>query len=79
MREKENLVLASGLSDKRLLDASEVCYYLGLGRNRGIEFAKSMGAELKVGRRTLYDKRKIDHYLNELTETKKSKHSNFGE
>ncbi|MDR2025584.1 MAG: polyprenyl synthetase solanesyl diphosphate synthase [Hungatella sp.] len=68
MREKSNQVTAGGLSDKRLLDASEVCYYLGLGRNRGIEFAKSIGAEMKVGRRSLYDRVKIDHFLNEQME-----------
>lgn len=68
MREKSNQVSAGGLSDKRLLDVSEVCYYLGLGRNRGIEFAKSIGAEIKVGRRSLYDRVKIDHYLNEQME-----------
>ncbi|MBE5973315.1 MAG: polyprenyl synthetase solanesyl diphosphate synthase [Paenibacillaceae bacterium] len=56
------------MNDKRLLDASEVCYYLSLGRNRGIEFAKSIGAEVKVGRRCLYDRVKLDQYLNELTE-----------
>lgn len=56
-----------GLSDKRLLDANEVCYYLGLGRNRGIELAKSIGAEIKVGRRSLYDRVKIDRYFNEMT------------
>ncbi len=33
------------LTEKRLLDAAEVCMYLGLGRNKGIEFAKSIGAE----------------------------------
>lgn len=63
-REKQATI---GKSDKRLLDASEVCYYLSLGRNRGIEFAKSIGAEVKVGRRSLYDRVKLDQYLNELT------------
>lgn len=50
--------------DKRLLDASEVCIYLSLGRNRGIEFARSIGAERKIGRRCLYDKVVIDRYLD---------------
>lgn len=67
MRERSSQVSAGGLSDKRLLDASEVCYYLGLGRNRGIEFAKSIGAEVKIGRRSCYDRVKLDQYLNELT------------
>lgn len=68
MRDRENQVVSGGLNDKRLLDASEVCYYLSLGRNRGVEFAKSIGAEVKVGRRSLYDRVKIDRYLNEQME-----------
>ena len=68
MKEREMQTGTCGLSDKRLLDASEVCYYLSLGRNRGIELAKSIGAEVKVGRRSLYDRVKIDRYFDELTE-----------
>lgn len=68
MRERSNQVSTSGLSDKRLLDASEVCYYLGLGRNRGVEFAKSIGAERKIGRRCTYDRVVIDRYLDEQAE-----------
>ena len=45
-----------------------LCYYLSLGRNRGIEFARSIGAEIKVGRRSLYDRAKIDRYLDEQQE-----------
>jgi len=66
MRERENQLMA-GMNDKRLLDANEVCIYLNLGRNKGIEFAKSIGSEIKIGRRSLYDKIKIDAYLNEQT------------
>lgn len=68
MKERQNQSIVCGVNDKRLLDASEVCYYLSLGKNRGIEFAKSIGAEVKVGRRRLYDRVKLDQYLNELTE-----------
>lgn len=66
MKERENQ--STGINEKRLLDASEVCYYLSLGKCRGIEFAKSIGAEVKIGRRCLYDRVKIDHYLNEQME-----------
>lgn len=52
------------LSKNRLMSAKEVCFYLGLGRNRGVEFAKSIGAERKIGRRCLYDRVVIDSYLN---------------
>lgn len=53
-------------NEKRLFDAAETCVYLGLGRNRGIEFAKSIGAEVKIGRRCLYDKKVIDRELDKL-------------
>ena len=64
MRERENSSMLSS-EQKRLLDANEVCVYLSLGRNKGIEFAKSIGAEIKIGRRVVYDKNKIDKYLDE--------------
>lgn len=64
MRERTNIASV----EKRMLDATEVCAYLGLGRNRGIEFAKSIGAERKIGRRSLYDKRILDKALDEMTE-----------
>lgn len=52
------------VTDKRLLNVKEICVYLGLGRNRGVEFARSIGAERKIGRRCLYDKVVIDRYLD---------------
>lgn len=63
MRERDYQL--TSMNEKRLLDANEVCIYLSLGRNKGIEFAKSIGSEVKIGRRSLYDKNKIDTYLNE--------------
>lgn len=58
-------------SENRLMDAKEMCSYLSLGRNRGVEFAKSIGAEVAIGRRRLYDRVVIDRYLdNQLQEVK---------
>lgn len=51
-------------SENRLMDAKEMCSYLSLGRNRGVEFAKSIGAEVAIGRRRLYDRVVIDRYLD---------------
>lgn len=68
MKERNNQIVNMGIGDKRLLDASEVCYYLGLGRNKGIEFAKSIGAERKIGRRCLYDRKVIDLHFDEQAE-----------
>lgn len=66
MRERDNQL--TNMNEKRLLDANEVCIYLSLGRNKGIEFAKSIGAEVKIGRRALYDKAKIDQFINQRTD-----------
>lgn len=52
--------------EKRMFDSSEVSAYLGLGRNKGVEFAKSVGAERKIGRRCLYDKKVIDDALDKM-------------
>ena len=57
--------------EARLMSAKEACIYLGLGRNRGVEFAKSIGAEVAIGRRRLYDKVVIDRYLD--------KHANYAQ
>ena len=58
-------------TENRLMDAKEVCKYLSLGRNRGVEFAKSIGAEVAIGRRRLYDRVVIDRYLdNQIKEAK---------
>ena len=58
-------------SKNRLMDAKEMCSYLSLGRNRGVEFAKSIGAEFAIGRRRLYDRVVIDRYLdNQIQEEK---------
>ena len=66
MRKRE-IQLNISTNEKRLLDANEVCIYLSLGRNKGVEFAKDIGSEVKIGRRCLYDKNRIDQYLNEQT------------
>lgn len=61
MKERINTTMTG---EKRLLDVNETCIYLSLGRNRGVEFARSIGAEIKIGRRCLYDKAVIDRYLD---------------
>ena len=52
------------VSGKRLLDVNDACIYLSLGRNRAKEFGKKIGAEVKIGKRVLYDRVVIDHYFD---------------
>lgn len=52
------------IGEKRLLDTDDVCVYLSVGRNVARDFAKKIGAQVKIGRRVLYDKAIIDHYFD---------------
>lgn len=63
MRERAN---KEATNERRLLDTKEVCYYLSMGQVKGIQFAREIGAELRIGRRCLYDKAKIDRYLDNM-------------
>ena len=55
MNSRENISIKG---ESRLMDTTELRAYTNLGKNM---------AKIKVGRRTLWDKIKIDQYLNELT------------
>ena len=50
----------------RLLSLSELQDYLGLGRNKAIEWGKSIKADVHIGRRVLYDKSVIDRVLDRM-------------
>ena len=49
------------------MDTTELRAYNNLGKNMATKLGIEAGAKIKVGRRTLWDKIKIDQYLNELT------------
>lgn len=60
---------AATIDEKRLLDAKELCGYISMGRNRGVEWARSIGAEVPIGaKRKCYDRKVIDRYLDERAE-----------
>ena len=50
----------------RMMDVQGLCAYMSMGRTRAVEFAKAAGAEKRVGRRCLYDKRILDLALDNL-------------
>lgn len=54
----------SEFNGKRLLDVVELCNYLGIGRNRAKEFARSIGADRHYGRRVVYDRVIIDRAID---------------
>lgn len=53
--------------ESRLLNTEELRAYTNLGRNNAMKFGEEIGAKVKIGKRVLWDKVKIDHHLNELT------------
>lgn len=53
-------------AEVRMMDVQGLCSYMSMGRTRAVEFAKAAGAEKRVGRRCLYDKRILDRALDNL-------------
>ena len=51
----------------RLLDTEELRAYVCHGRNNAMKLGVNSGAKIKIGRRVLWDRTKIDQYLNSLT------------
>ena len=60
-----NNIQAKG--ESRLMDTNELLAYTNLGRNMATKLGIEAGAKIKMGKRVLWDKVKIDQYLNELT------------
>ena len=50
----------------RLVSVEKGCAYCGLGRTSGTRFLKEIGAEIKFGKRCLYDLKVIDKALDML-------------
>lgn len=53
--------------DNRLMDTDELRAYTNLGRDNAMRLGEEIGAKVKVGKRVLWDRVKLDQYLNELT------------
>lgn len=53
---------------KRLLTRKEACEYVGLGLTRGVPFCNQANARIKIGNRVMYDKKKLDQFLDAKTE-----------
>lgn len=54
----------------RLMDIEELRAYTSLGRNSAMKLGEEIGAKVQIGRRVLWDRRKIDDYFNSLTGVK---------
>lgn len=49
------------------MDTEELRAYTNLGRNKATELGNDCGAKVKLGKRVLWDRVKVDQYLNALT------------
>lgn len=53
------------LSEKRLLDIREFCFYAGLQRKLASRLAKEIHIEKRIGRRVMYDRVLFDRWCDE--------------
>ncbi|WP_394524342.1 DUF6462 family protein [Lacrimispora sp. JR3] len=49
------------------MDTDELRAYTNLGRDNAMKLGEEIGAKIKVGKRVLWDRVKLDQYLDELT------------
>lgn len=56
--------------ESRLMDTEELRAYTNLGRNNAMRLGEEIGARVQIGRRVLWDKRKVDEYFDSLTGVK---------
>ena len=54
----------NNITGKRLLNRRELCAYIGMGQSRGVEWAKGIGAAMRIGGRLLFDKCVIDKAIS---------------
>lgn len=54
-------------TESRLMDTEELRAYTNLGRNNAMKLGEEIGAKVKIGKRVLWDRRKIDQYFDEIS------------
>lgn len=52
------------------MDTEELRAYTNLCRNNAMKLGEEIGAKVQIGRRVLWDRVKVDQYLNSLTGVK---------
>ena len=55
----------------RLMSAEELGRYICLGRNGALKFGEEIGAKVRIGRRVMFDRVKVDQYLDSVTGVKR--------
>ena len=54
------------LTSVRFVDIEGLMKYTGLGRNTALKIGIDSGAKAKIGKRAIYDLRKIDAYIGTM-------------
>ena len=62
-----NRTVTAEAGKARMMDTEELRAYTNLGRNSAMKLGEEIGAKVQIGRRVLWDRRKIDEYFNSLT------------
>lgn len=65
-----NRTVTTTVGESHLMDTEELRAYTNLGRNNAMKLGEEIGAKVQIGRRVLWDRRKIDEYFNSLTGVK---------
>lgn len=65
-----NRMVVTAAGESRLMDTEELRAYTNLGRNNAMKLGEKIGAKVQIGRRVLWDRRKVDEYFNALTGVK---------
>jgi len=54
------------IEEKRLLNISEVCSYIGVGQTQARRYMEEIRATRRFGRRVLFDKKVIDDAISNM-------------
>lgn len=65
-----NRTAIANIGESRLMDTEELRAYTNLGRNNAMKLGEEIGARVQIGRRVLWDRRKVDEYFNSITGVK---------
>ena len=61
-----NRTMLAAVGESRLMDTEELRAYTNLGRNNAMKLGDEIGARVQIGKRVLWDRKKIDAYFDEL-------------
>lgn len=61
-----NRTAVAAVGESRLMDTEELRAYTNLGRNNAMKLGDEIGARVQIGKRVLWDRKKIDRYFDSL-------------